>query len=390
MPFLLVFFLSLLSIDSSPASAHEELRKGFFTIRDEKTDNVIMETGLVVRKGDRFLDADNHLYEIVETRGHVAHARFVRIADLEAKAREFQSAWSAELEARAARSAQGGPRMLIATYHTHSDESYIPTDGAEAIEPRGGIYKVGATLTTALERYGVNVHHSYAVHLPHDGAAYERSRRTAVQLLKNGPDAIFDIHRDAAPLEQYATTLDGKPGARVMIVVGRENPNMSANEQFAWAIKNVADREFPGLIRGIFYGAGGYNQDLSPRALLFEVGSQENSRYAAERSIATLTGALPRLLYGITGPPPAGRTPGAQREQTGRASREARGGWTGIFWIIASLVIIGAAYLFVNEGSWKGVKARLTSLVSREFLDLFGKNVRRRIKIGPRGKKDQY
>ncbi|HHY46215.1 MAG TPA: hypothetical protein GX506_02840, partial [Firmicutes bacterium] len=308
-------------------------------------------------------------------------ARLIEVADLAAKAQEFHKAWGKELQARAAHGlqrAQGGARMRIATYHTHSDESYIPTDGAEAIEPRGGIYKVGAAATSTLERYGVNVDHSYAVHLPHDGAAYERSRRTAIQLLKAAPDAIFDIHRDAAPLEQYATTIEGKPGARIMIVLGRENPNMAANEQFAWSIKNLADKEFPGLIRGIFYGAGGYNQDLSPRALLFEVGSQENSRYAAERGAASLTEALPRLLYGIAGPAPAGRTPGAQREQAVRSGRESRGGWTGALWVAGSVLVIGAAYLFVNEGSWKEVKARLNQLKKLEFLNLFGIGASRR------------
>ncbi|HHY98383.1 MAG TPA: stage II sporulation protein P [Firmicutes bacterium] len=376
---LAILTLLFLLPGGSPIFAHEELKDGYFTIKDIKTGKTIMQTGIVVRKGDRFLDHDNHFYEVTKIDGQVAFARLVEVVDLTRKAREFEKAmaaeWKTEAETGSAKMAQGGPRMVIATYHTHSDESYIPTDGAASIEPRGGIYRVGATLTSTLERYGVNVHHSYAIHLPHDGAAYERSRRTAVQLLKSNPDALFDIHRDAAPLEQYATTIGGAPGARVMIVVGRENPNMSANEQFAWAIKSVADREFPGLIRGIFYGAGGYNQDLSPRALLFEVGSQENSRYAAERSVAVLTNALPRLLYGITGPPPEGRTPAARREQVGRAARESSGALVGVFWIVVSLLVIGATYLFINEGSWAGVKKRLSRLLKLEFLHLIGVNI---------------
>ncbi|NPV53245.1 MAG: stage II sporulation protein P [Firmicutes bacterium] len=353
---------------SAVAFAEEEVRDGYFSLIDVKTGKVIMQTGHVVYVGDRFLDADNTLYEVVSIKGNQARVRAREKVDLAAKAQGFIAARQAELQAQAG---EAGRRRLIATYHTHSDESYVPTDGAASIAPRGGIYKVGATMTTSLERFGVDVNHSYASHLPHDGAAYERSRRTAMALIRQGPDAIFDVHRDAAPLEQYVTTVNGRPGARVMIVVGRENPNMRANEGFAYAIKDYADRNFPGLVRGIFYGKGGYNQDLSPRALLFEVGSQENSRYAAERSMATFIDALPALLYGITAPP-VGRTPGTVREQRVRAGRESRGAFSSIAWIIGTVVAVGFVFLLVNEGNLRGLRNRLERLRNFEFANMLG------------------
>ena len=36
-------------------------------------------------------------------------------------------------------------------------------------------------------------------HDPHDAMAYDRSRRTAAELLKKNPIALLDIHRDAVP-----------------------------------------------------------------------------------------------------------------------------------------------------------------------------------------------
>ena len=37
-----------------------------------------------------------------------------------------------------------------------------------------------------------------------------RSRRTAKELLQQGVDAQFDIHRDAIPPENYTTTINGE------------------------------------------------------------------------------------------------------------------------------------------------------------------------------------
>ena len=375
----LVTLLVILLVLGLPAIvlAEEEVKDGYFSLIDIKTGKTVMQTGHVVYVGDRFLDADNTLYEVVSVRGNQAQVRVREKVDLAAKAQNFIAARQAELQAQAGR---GGKRRVIATYHTHSDESYIPTDGAASIAPRGGIYKVGATMTTSLERFGVYVNHSYASHLPHDGAAYERSRRTAMALIRQGADAIFDVHRDAAPLQQYVTTVNGQPGARVMIVVGRENPNMGANESFAYAIKDYADRNFPGLVRGIFYGKGSYNQDLSPRAVLFEVGSQENSRYAAERSMATFIDALPALLYGITAPP-VGRTPGTVREQRFRAGWESRGALSSVAWIIGTVVALGLVFLLVNEGSMKSLRSRLERLRNFEFANMLG------MRWGMRGKR---
>ena len=108
---------------------------------------------------------------------------------------------------------------------------------------------------------------SYTHLNPHDINAYSRSRRTSVQALKDTPEAIFDIHRDSAPLSAYMTTINGVETAQVMIVIGRSNPNMNANLEFARQIKATADKIYPGLMRGIYMGRGDYNQDLYPRAL---------------------------------------------------------------------------------------------------------------------------
>ena len=74
-------------------------------------------------------------------------------------------------------------KRLIGIYSTHSDESYIPTDGAESKEKDAGIYDVDEALKKALEERGIEVELDTTTHLPHDAGAYRRSRSTAARPL---------------------------------------------------------------------------------------------------------------------------------------------------------------------------------------------------------------
>ena len=65
-----------------------------------------------------------------------------------------------------------------------------------------------------------------------------------MQLLKDGPTAAFDVHQDSAPAEAYLTYITGVESAKVMIVIGRQNPNMNANMAFAERVKKRADEMY--------------------------------------------------------------------------------------------------------------------------------------------------
>ncbi|HOL02406.1 MAG TPA: stage II sporulation protein P [Bacillota bacterium] len=359
--------------------AGDEDTSQWYTIIDHDTKKVLMETCHVVVAGDEFIDEDNSRYRVVNVEGHTAWADFIETVDVETEALAFQAQallrlgfLRAGVGLAADRAPQGG---LVAIYHTHSDESYVPTSGSPSVTPHGDVYDVGAVISASLKNaVGLKTVHSWESHLPHDGSAYMRSRRTAISLLKKNPDALLDLHRDAAPLSAYATTVMGKPGAKVMIVLGRQNPNLKANEQFALALKHFADKEFPGFVRGIFYGDGTFNQDLSPRALLFEMGSHENSREAAERVMVNFINSIPAVLYGVT---PSGQT------ARGAAARQAKGeggvAASTVVWLILLVFIGTAVYLLVTERSISGVKERLRRFAKVEFREF----VRVKEKAGP-------
>ncbi|MGE5589991.1 MAG: stage II sporulation protein P [Bacillota bacterium] len=263
---------------------------------------------------------------------------------------------------------KGGARIRL--YHSHSDESYAPTDGQSNIPERGGIYQVGAVFRDALAARGYSVVQDDTAHDPHDDAAYTRSRRTALKLLQQGANVLFDVHRDTAPAEAYRRTIAGQDVTQVMIVVGRDNPGMQANLGFAKAVKDAADRIHPRLIRGIFMGEGGYNQDLSPRALLFEVGSFANRREEAERGIRLLADVMPSVL----GAAPAPAAPGTAAAAPPPHSAERSGLSRALAWLAVLAVVGGGAFLLIAAGGVRPAAERLR-LLGREFADL---NPRRR------------
>jgi stage II sporulation protein P len=363
-------------------SAHERNDGGYATIVDEAGNTVYM-TGWQVQPGDQVLTENNRRYEIVSIEGDIAHAKLIGEVDLSMYDNEKKGVLDrlkAFLQPTVAK-AEGGGKVAI--YHTHSDESYVPTDGKESIDGAGGIYKVGDAFTTALENKGIKVFHSQAKHDPHDDMAYERSRRTALDLIKNDqPDAIFDVHRDAVPPEVYAATVDGQDISKVQLVVGKYGPTGKQIEDYALQIKSAADKQHPGLIKGIFFAKGGdYNQDLHPRSMLLEVGAHTNNRPSAEKGIALFSDVIPAVLGKAstpTGPNAAGASNAAGNAGLGSAAGGLSGATKSMGWILGLLIVGAAAFLFLSTGSLKEAGAKLKNFTSSEFANFLGPKNRKR------------
>ena len=352
---------------------HERNDGGYYSIVDENGTTVYI-TGWGVEVGDQFLTENNKRYEVTSISGDIAHSKFIGDVNLSKYGHTEKNTFSSMLRPSIAW-AEGSGKVAI--YHTHSDESYIPTDGKDSITGAGGIYKVGDAFTSALQGKGMEVFHSDANHDPHDNMAYERSRRTAAELLKKQPDAIFDIHRDAAPPEVYKGNIDGKDITKLQLVVGKYGPTGKQIEDYALQIKANSDTQHPGLIKGIFFAKGGdYNQDLHPRSMLLEVGSETNDRESAERGVALFADVIPTIL---------GKTAAAPSNVEGEAGLgTAQVGPSGasksIGWIVGFLVVGVAAFLFLSTGSMKEAKAKLKQFTTTEFTNFLGPKIK--------GKKD--
>lgn len=373
---LCLLLLPLSSVDAifAPSELEECTSGHSFTVYDEANPlSVVFQTSMGVAVGDQYQTQDDYLFEVIAVNEaeKSAQARFVEQVQLPQGAAAIIESLGANAPKAAAQN------VTVGVYHTHSSESYVPTDGTDSIRGNGGIFKVGEALTASLKEAGAKVIYSDKRHDPHDSAAYTRSRRTAQELLKQGPTALLDVHRDAGGgPESYSTTVNGDRVSQIRLVVGRQNPNMSSNKQFAQEIKAVTDKQYPGLIKGIFFARGGYNQDLNPRNLLLEVGTDTSTRADAAEGASLFAKAYASYLGAKTSAGQAGQ------------ARESRAGLGTAGWLIA-LVIVGAGvWLLISTGGWKEASSKLRTFTTKEFSNALGAARKSRNKKRGPGKKD--
>ena len=325
-----------------PAAAWGEGEPAYYHIVDETGAYITHYTG-TPEAGDEYIAHDNRHYVItrVEESAHTAWAQdkgVYKMPDIR---------WLQD-DSRAV----AAMKRAVALYCTHSDESYEPSDGDSSVTPRGGIYDVAEKLKGSLEAQGITVYYNNATHLPHDSAAYRRSRATAEGLVRKGVDAVFDVHRDGIPdPDQYNTTINGEKASMVRLLVGRSNQNSASNREFAAEIKAVADKMYPELVRDIYIGKGSYNQDLSPHAVLLEFGTHTVTKERAEQAAEYMASVIQKTLYGgVTG---------AAGGEDRSAGRSGRGAWTGVASVLGVVIVGAAVFALASTGGMRPALEKL-------------------------------
>lgn len=314
---------------------------------------------------DEYISSDNRLYRIIEVDDskRTAVAQYIGQESL------------IEPDNEAVATVAQESKRLIGIYSTHSDESYIPTDGAESKEKDAGIYDVDEALKKALEERGIEVELDTTTHLPHDAGAYRRSRSTAARLLKSQPAALLDIHRDGIPdPDEYVQKIEDEDATKVRLLVGKSNPNADANRKFAKQIKAAADEMYPNLIKDIYIGKGDYNQELAPRAILLEFGTHTIKKERAIKSATYMADVLERVLFGSTAK--AEGAAGADADAAGAETTAEAGGsgaaW-GILWVVGIALAAIVGYGLITTGSFSGMWNKVKRGASETTGGLLGK-----------------
>lgn len=205
-------------------------------------------------------------------------------------------------------------RSDIIIFHTHTCESYTPTEvysyeesgTFRTIDLNYSVARVGDSLSEQLISYGYNVIHDKTYHdYPAYSGSYGRSMATVENLLlsHSGTDVIIDLHRDAIEDTSYAPSvmIGDETVAQLMFVIGTdggglEHPNWQNNLKFAVAVQSKANELYPGLFRPILLRNSRYNQQLGSAACIIEVGATGNTLEQAMGSMKYLALVLNEIL----------------------------------------------------------------------------------------------
>ena len=207
------------------------------------------------------------------------------------------------------------PKVLIV--HTHGSESFLPTGDYEETTPYHTVntmynmISVGDFVAEKLEAAGISVIHDRTIHdEPSYNAAYNNSRKSVQQYLAENPSIclVLDLHRDSiedAQGNQVAQTVfsQGTTVAPLMLVVGTDygglvHTNWQENLALALKLQIQLEDICPGICRNINLRTQRFNQDLSPGAMLVEVGASGNTHEEALGAAEILVKGIVSLAYG--------------------------------------------------------------------------------------------
>lgn len=199
----------------------------------------------------------------------------------------------------------GGPKILI--HHTHATEYFADSNEKD---PSTLIVGVGDYLEEILEnQYGIEVLHDRTVY-PYN-EAYSQALKHVEELLAENPtiEVFIDLHRDSGGGKKYTVEIDGKETANLMFFNGISrnvngtidylpNENLEENLAFSFQLKMAGDSLYPGLCKRNYLKSYRYNLHVLPRAVIVEVGDNNNTLEEAMNAMEPLAKILNYVLTG--------------------------------------------------------------------------------------------
>lgn len=202
-------------------------------------------------------------------------------------------------------------KKVVYIYHTHSRESFLPylkyTDKPEdAYHSKANITLVGKLLGRALKRRGIgttvdttDIVQELDLRGLYYNSSYKVSGDQVRAALRDNKDLeiFIDLHRDSLRKDSTTTKINGLDHAKLLFVIGTGHKDFEKNLMFAHTLQTILDAQYPGLSKGIIQkdssqGNGVYNQDISPKAMIVEIGGVDNTVEELHRSTEVFADVL--------------------------------------------------------------------------------------------------
>ena len=169
---------------------------------------------------------------------------------------------------------------------------------------------IGTRVAEILEAGGVKVIHDRQLHdYPNYNTSYNSSRDSIRDYLDRYPSIqlVLDLHRDASGDNNNQMTtsawLNGEVSSQLMLVIAagtsaRPVPRWQENLALGLKLQVQLERTAPGITRYVNLRGSRFNQDLSPGAVLVEVGAAGDTHEKALNAAEVLAEAILALKYG--------------------------------------------------------------------------------------------
>ncbi len=179
---------------------------------------------------------------------------------------------------------------LVYIYNTHQAEQYQ----GKALEPYNitpGVMMASYIFQDKLEKLDIStivmednlIDYMNLNNMKHS-ASYKASRVFASKTISENPSLklIFDLHRDSISKDKSTVIINNKSYAKIVFVVGNEYDNYEKNLEMTNKLNDMIKEKYPTLTRGVLIKGGTgnngvYNQDLSPKLTVLEIGSDSNT-----------------------------------------------------------------------------------------------------------------
>ena len=128
--------------------------------------------------------------------------------------------------------------------------------------------------------------------------SYQISRKFITDAIMNnaGFDLIVDFHRDSVPRESTYITVNGIDYAKMMCVIGGLTDNAYEITKTASTLYDSCNKLVSGIMKNTMTREAYYNQDMSSKMLLIEVGSDNNTFDEVKNSVDILARGIAQIL----------------------------------------------------------------------------------------------
>ena len=198
---------------------------------------------------------------------------------------------------------------IVYIYNTHQTEEYAKTTLAEySVSPNVSI--TNYIMQDIFNKNGINtiveeesITEIRKLNNWNYAGCYKASRVLMEEAkIKNDSLKYFiDLHRDSLPHDKTTITINGENYAKIIFLIGLENPKYEENLKFTEYINNKINEKYPGLSKGIYKKGGPgvngvYNQDFSPYTILIEIGGNENNTTEVMNTTVAISEILKEVI----------------------------------------------------------------------------------------------